>query len=119
MSKKIDDMEKKFEDQLMMDDLANRIKELEKENLSYQKTLEEYGITDKSPITDVEYICIKGIGNLKAIAEAGMLSKDDSMVLDTLHKNLRMARGQMEKKEPKGKAKSVEELLRIVDGGKN
>jgi hypothetical protein len=118
MVKKISDLERGFEEKSLAEALERRIKELELENMSYKKTLEEYGITEASPITDVELICIKGIENLKAIAEVGMLSKDDSMVLDVLHKNLRMARGQMEKKEPKGKAQSVDELLKIVDGGR-
>lgn len=118
MSKKIADFEKDFEEKAIVDALETRIKELEKENLSYKKTLEEYGITDLSPISDVEYICIKGIENLKGIADSGFLSKDDSIILDTLHKNLRSARGQMDKKEPKGKMASEAELLKIVNGGK-
>ena len=98
--------------------LKEELREAEKKILGLYKTLEEYGIDEYSPITDVEYICTKGILDLKAIADGMGLTQDDAKTLDILHKNLRMARGKIEVKEPKGKAQTVEQLLRIVEGEK-
>lgn len=109
------DLEEAFESKSHNQLLQDKIEKLEKENMELKKTLEEYGIDETSPITDVEYICIKSIESLKTLAENGVpLSESDTKVLDVLHKNLRLARGQMEKKEPKGKALSEEELLKIA-----
>lgn len=97
-------------------DLSDENERLRKEVMTLKKTLEEYGIEEQAYISDIEYICLKGIESLKYIAEAGLLDVDQSKILDTLHKNLRMARGQLEIKEPKGKKKSVGELLKIAGG---
>lgn len=94
----------------------NEVKALKKEIIRLKKTLEEYGADEYSVLTDVEYICIKGIEDLKILADGPGLTQDDAKVLDLLHKNLRMARGQFDKKEPKGKASSLENLLKIVEG---
>lgn len=107
-----------LEKEMLFRELREEINNLKLENMKLNKTLEEYGITEISPITDVEYVCIKGIQDLKLLADSVGLTQDDSKILDTLHKNLRMARGKMEVKTPKGAEKSVEELMSIVEGGK-
>lgn len=96
-------------------ELHEEINRLKRENLKLHKTLEEYGIEEYSPITDVEIICTEGIKNIKALAHVQLLTEKDAKTLDLLHKNLRSARGPMEKKQPRGKVLSAGELLRIVD----
>jgi len=108
---KIDDLEKTFKAE---NDQYEKIKELEKELYALRRTLEEYGIDTVTPIDDVEYICIKGIEKLKPISEAVGLTKEEAATLDLLHKNLRMARSKMEKKELNQKT-DIKDLLRIVD----
>lgn len=113
--KKTSDLEKDFKESIQSNNSENKIKELEKEILALRKTLEEYGIETVSPIDDVEYICVKGIEKLKALSENVGLNKDEANTLDILHKNLRIARGNMEKKEIKGKTTDIKDLLKIVD----
>ena len=111
----VKDLEKSFEQNSVLKELKEKLNQLEKENLALHKKLEEYGIEEEAYITDLEYICNKGILQLKEVVDSGfILNESQTKVLDTLHKNLRMARGQLEKKEPKGKQKSVGELLKIV-----
>ena len=109
-------MQESFTVAAQLSELVKENEELKREIMKLKKTLEEYGITEQAYIDDVEYICLKGIENLKSIADAGLLDVDQSKILDTLHKNLKMARGQLEIKEPKGKRKSVGELLKIAGG---
>lgn len=110
----LDEMEKAFATSAREQELMEEIEALKKELAVKQKTLEEYGIEDEAIMSDVEYICIKGIEKLKPVAEAGMMDTDQAKVFDTLHKNLRMARGSLEKKDPKGKQKPLAELIKIA-----
>jgi hypothetical protein len=95
-----------------------QIDELKREIYSLRKTLEEYGITKEevSPISEIEFICISQIERLGKIAQIMVLEEEEVKKLDLFHKNLRMARGEMAKKEPKGKQESVENLLKLVRG---
>lgn len=110
----INKMEKDFKIKALVNKLKQELEELKEENYSLRKTLVEYGIEEESLIDDVEYICVKGIEDIRAKGDTIGLEPDDVKNLDILHKNLRMAR-KIDTKEPKGKAKSVGELLKIVD----
>ncbi len=110
----IKSMEKEFKIKALVSQLQDELDELKQENYSLRKTLVEYGIEEESTIDEVEYICIKGIEDIKQIVDGRGLEPDDVKNLDILHKNLRMAR-KLETKEPSGKAKSLGELLSIVD----
>ena len=112
----IDDMGDKFKHLAQLKTLKDRIEELEAEVYTLQKTLVEYGIEDISTIDDVEAICVKGIKDLKIIADTSGLTQEEAKTLDLLHKNLRLARN-LEQKEAKGKKKSVDELLKVIEGG--
>lgn len=122
MSKKkkneqLDDLETAYTKSIepVLDSKEEKIKDLEKEILSLRKTLEQYGIETVTPIEDVEYICIQGIKKLIALSENVGLTKDEATTLDTLHKNLRIARGQMEKKELDDKVTDIKDLIKIVE----
>jgi len=110
-------MEKDFKIKALVEQLKKELEEVKKKNYSLRRTLVEYGIEDESTIDEVEYICVKGIEDIKMLADGPGLEHEDVKNLDILHKNLRMAR-KIETKEPKGKAKSVKELLSIVDNKK-
>jgi hypothetical protein len=118
--KSLDDMKKEFMESIPEEMQAkfSEMEDLRKENYALKKTLEEYGIEGYSPISEIEYICIKGIDDLKKLANTLGLTEADTKMLDTLHKNLRMARGKMDKKELPDKTESVEDLLSIINGGK-
>lgn len=101
---------------LRIEALKKEIDDLKKENMRLHKTLEEYGIEEQSPISDIEFICVNEIKKLKAVSQLEELTMDHVKNLDTLAKNLRMARGEFNKKEPiKGAKQSVAELLKIVE----
>lgn len=105
---------------LALQKLDKSIKEkddLKKQIYSLKKTLEEYGATEYSPINNVEFICLKAIEHLKDIVIHRPLDDKEAKTLDTLYKNLRMARGKLETRDT-GEAKSVDDLLRIIDGKK-
>jgi len=114
----INKMEKDFKIKALVNELKKELEELKEENYRLRKTLVEYGIEEESSIDEVEYICVKGIEDIKRLADGAGLEHEDVKNLDILHKNLRMAR-KIETKEPKGKAKSVGELLKIVDSKKD
>ena len=118
---KEDDLEKAFEENIPKEECAEHsdIEFYRKENAEMRKTLEEYGVVELSPITDVEYICMKGIEDLKKLAYGMGLSQDDAKTLDILHKNLRQARGKLDTKIPKSKRKTMADLLSIVEGDKD
>jgi hypothetical protein len=118
MTKKIDDLLQDLEDKATEITLSDNVEELQKEVLRLRKIIETYGIEEEMHITNVEYVCQKGIDNLKHMAIRGMLDSDATKALDVLHKNLRMARGPLVKKELPGKKTSEEQLLKIVDGTK-
>ena len=92
------------------------IKELRSENYALRNVLEQYGIEEYSILSDIEYICFKTIEDLKKLSDTVGLTEQDTKILDTVHKNLKRARGEWEKKEIKGKALPVGELLKIVEG---
>jgi len=96
-------------------ELLKKIEELKRENYSLKKEMESYEIEEHSLIGDIEYICYKTIEDLKKLADSVGLTAEDSKILDTVHRNLRLARGEMEKKVLKGKELSKDQLLKIVE----
>lgn len=118
MSKKVDELLEELEEKAINVTLSHDIEELQREVVRLRKLLETYGIEEEMHITNIEYICQKGIDNLKFMAMNGSLDSDATKTLDLLHKNLRMARGPLHKKEAPGRAASEIELLRIVNGSK-
>lgn len=114
MTKKIDDLLDDLEEKAEAIQLVDDVVELQKEVLRLRKTLESYGIEEEMHITNIEYICQKELDNLKVMTMVGGLTSDQAKVFDILHKNLRMARGNIDKKEPPGKSLSEGELLKLV-----
>lgn len=98
--------------------LEKKVEELSSKIEEYKKTMEVYGIEAVESITDVEYICKQEIKKLKQLSDAMGLGQEDAKTFDILYKNLRMVLGKEEKKSPKGKDMSADELLQLVDGGK-
>ena len=74
---------------------------------------EEIGVI--KPISTEEQICIDGINHLSVLFKQGNFDRNDTQMLDILHKNLRMIRGLQTEPERKVKPKNVEELLKIVE----
>jgi hypothetical protein len=116
VSKDIDDLLNDLEVKAKEVSLSNDIEKLHKQIISLRKILETYGINEEMHITNIEYICQKGIDDLKHLAMEGGLDSDATKTLDLLHKNLRTARGKLNKKDVPGKATAESELLRIVNG---
>jgi len=106
------------EERMMILALQKKIEQLETELDGYKKTMEVYGIQEIEAISDVEYICRNELKKLKILSDMEGLSQEDAKVFDILYKNLRMVLGKEEKKTPKGKEMSADELLKLVDGGK-
>jgi len=115
MTKQIDNLLEELEKKALDIELAEEITELQKEVISLRKTLESYGIREEMHVTNIEFICQKELDNLKKRAMGGGLSSDEAKVFDLLHKNLRMVRGKIKKKDLPSKETTEKELLRIVD----
>ena len=115
-----DDMEKSFENKVKSesDILNEQIDELKRENVKLKKVLWQYGIEEEGEVSDEEYICLVQLERLREMSERADLSEQEVRIFDILNKNLRMIRGGVEKKTPKGKKMSKGDLLKIVDGGK-
>lgn len=114
MSKKGKELLRKLEAEVKAEMMSENIDDLQKEIISLRKTLEKYGIKEELHVTNIEYICQKGISDLSKLAQSGGLTQDDAKTLDILHKNLRMVRGNLDKKEVPGRAATEAELLKIV-----
>lgn len=99
-----------------INEVTKEIDELKKENYSLKKTLEEYGETKYSPINEIEFICLKGIEELKKLVMLGQITDKDAKTLDILYKNLRIARGKLDTKDKNNKRHSPEQLIRLIDG---
>lgn len=118
-----DDLEKELEksvekEKSQVEIITEELDELKRENVQLKKTLFDYGIDDKSELSDEEFICIVQIERLSKLSEKIDLSEQEVRIFDILNKNLRMIRTGSEKKTPKSKNISKAELLKIVDGGK-
>lgn len=98
--------------------LKKKVAELELELAKARSVIKDNDLEEEaSNISDAEAICISEIKKLKIASDNGILTLEDIKILDLLHKNLLLARGKPieEKKDKKKGAKSVAELLSIVD----
>jgi hypothetical protein len=105
-------------DSLEIKQLKKKIAELEIELAKAQAILKENDLLEKaSQVSDCEAICANEIHKLRVASDNGILTLEDVKVLDILHKNLLLAQGRPieEKKDKKKGAKSVAELLSIVE----
>jgi hypothetical protein len=98
--------------------LKKKIADLEIELAKAQTILKNNDLLEKaSQVSDCEAICASEIHKLKVASDNGILTLEDIKILDLLHKNLLLAQGRPveEKKDAKKGAKSVAELLSIVE----
>lgn len=105
-------------DSIEIKQLKKKVAELEIELAKAQSILKENDLIENmSQVSDCEAICTNEIHKLKVASDHGILTLEDVKVLDILHKNLLLAQGRPvdEKKDKKKGAKSVAELLSIVD----
>jgi hypothetical protein len=109
-------------DSIEIESLKKQIKELQLQIGKYKALLQENEIDlEEEPLKNtVELICEVEILKLQELSNKGGLTMEDTKILDILHKNLLLARGELktEKKDSKKGAKSVAELLSIVSGAK-
>lgn len=105
-------------DQLDIERLKKKVAELEMELAKARAVLKDNDLEEEAAnISEAEAICANEIHKLKVASDNGILTLEDVKVLDILHKNLLLARGRPveEKKDKKKGAKSVAELLSIVE----
>lgn len=97
--------------------LLNKIEELEKLNLEYRLTIESNGLQAVA-VSETERICITQLKKLAEISDERVLDKSEALIVDTLHRNLLISRNIPVSLKNKEKKKSVEQLLKIVNGTK-
>lgn len=105
-------------DSLEIERLKKKVAELEMELAKARAVLKDNDLEEEAAnISEAEAICANEIHKLKVASDNGILTLEDVKVLDILHKNLLLARGRPveEKKDKKKGAKSVAELLSIVE----
>lgn len=101
------------------DELQKKIAKLELEIIKLETVIKENEWDDTRDISDTEAICIQQIRRLKDKSAYSEFCEADAKILDILHKNLRMARGEVTLGDRSKKAKKMsnEELFRLVGGG--
>lgn len=115
IKKGLDDLAKNMQKEGEIAELKEQNIELTREVLRLRKTLEEYGIEEEAHICNIETICQTELERYAELVLNGHeLTEPEAKKLDLLHKNLRMARGKLDKKEVPGKAMKAEDLLKIV-----
>ena len=105
-------------DILEIERLKKKVAELELELAKARAVLKNNDLEEElTTVSEAEAICANEIHKLKVASDNGILTLEDVKILDILHKNLLLARGRPveEKKDKKKGAKSVAELLSIVD----
>ena len=105
-------------DSLEIERLKKKVAELEMELAKARTVIKDNDLEDQvSEVSDAEAICISEIKKLRIASDNGILTLEDIKILDLLHKNLLLAQGKPveEKKDKKKGAKSVAELLSIVE----
>ena len=96
--------------------LEKKIAELELQIVKLETIIKENEWDESRDITDIEAICIQQIRRLRDKSVHAVFCEADAKILDLLHKNLKMARGQVTLSDNSKKAKklSKEELFKIV-----
>lgn len=103
--------------------LREQIQEQEKQIKELKRIIHENELGDEigepRPISPEEEICVQGIEQILELVKNKAQTSNDIRDFDTLHKNLRMIRGQSI--ESKGRQKKVQigDLLKIVEGKKD
>jgi len=112
-------------------DNTHYVKELEKQvtelsksnenlildNIRLRATLKDNGLTEEDiHISDAEAICMQQIERLKEMSASRPFSETDAKIFDILHRNLRLARGNVVEKDNRRKTKAltVKELNDIL-----
>jgi hypothetical protein len=97
--------------------LQKELAELRNINTKYEILLTDNGLLEKvSTVSPEEAICIEQIRILKEKSSRQPFSETDCKILDILHKNLKIARGEKVAADGKGKTKKLtdEELTNII-----
>jgi hypothetical protein len=107
---------KEMEEDFILEELKNRIKELEIENTRLTIALEKSGLTEYlQDISDEECICVRQISRIKEDSDIRPLSKEEVQVFDLLNKNLKIIRDSRNKKsETLNTGYSLNELIDIA-----
>ena len=108
-----------MEKELEIKSLREEIKTLKNEMTKMKILMKEADIeVDVSKISDEESICVTQMKRLRDLSENNQLTKDEVQILDILHKNLKLARGEDVRVKSKGKVgkMSSEELTNIIKG---
>lgn len=83
----------------------------------YELTLKQHGLLEASnQVSDQESICFEQLRRLKEVSSTRSLTETESKILDILHRNLRLARGEGADKDANKNTKkyTTEELLVLV-----
>lgn len=99
--------------------LRKALEEKDQEIAQLKHTLLEYGIEESIEMSDEYFICTNEINKLRKLSELnGELNDKEIKSFEILNKSLQMLKNGIDKKVPKGKNYTKDELLKIVDGGK-
>jgi hypothetical protein len=102
-------------------DLTAELKKVKLENAKLKLAIKTAEISDEtvSKISDAEAICIEQIMKLKEQSAVRNFTNEDAKILDTMHRNLLLARGKLQDSLKKSKAKglSIDELVDIAKFG--
>lgn len=107
-------MEVEYELKLLREKISN----LEKENIRLHQLLVENDVTVEGlpTISDEEYICTAQIKKLRESSDVESFTGEEAKIFDILHKNLKLARGEVTLDGKRKKKLPASELLKIVDG---
>ena len=103
--------------EIQMHKLTEKLNELHAEKVKYEILLEQYGLGgDEHSISDTELICVEQIRKLKEASKDTIFNQEDSKVLDILHRNLKLARGEKIKQDGKMHTKKLSDadLLKLI-----
>jgi len=106
--------------------LSEELRIVKSENMKMKLTLDDYGIesSDIEEIPDAEVIAMEQLAKLRELSDNATFTKEEADVYKILTKALMDIRGgsiKRQKKSPKGKDASSDELLKqlqVIQGGK-
>ena len=109
------EMEKELEIKALRDENKNLRNEITKLHILMKEADLE---VDISMVSDEESICIQQLKRLRDLSENNQLTKDEVQILDILHKNLKIARGEEVRVKTKGKVgkMSTSALTDLIKG---
>lgn len=110
----------KAEIEMTIKALKAQVAEKDEEIAKLKYTLIEYGIEEPSEMSDEYFICTNELKKLKELSDLnGTLSDKEVKSFEILAKSLQQIKRGIDKKTPKGKEMNLDELLKVVDGGKD